>query len=323
MNPPELKYLYLEEEAAQSEKPRKPRKLAYWEWPALTHQPSPHLVMCVHGLTRQGRDFDALAQDLSQHCQVICPDIAGRGYSDWLEDANSYAIPQYVQDMQALIKHLHQLSLATGTPLETLDWVGTSMGGLIGLALAGSQQLNLQEKLPIKLNKLLLNDVAPRLEFSALQRIGRYTGLNQTFASQEEAVKWLAQVSQGFGKHTKEEWLALSLPMLRPINPADPTAGYKLHYDPNIAQPLRLTTAELAAQGEALLWQLYDAISAPTLVIRGKNSDLLSQATAEELTQRGPKARLVTLADVGHAPTFVSQEQRQVVKEFLQLATTE
>lgn len=279
-------------------------RVGYWEWNQTGQVDHPHVIVCVHGLTRQGRDFDVLAQALSHHARVICPDIAGRGQSDWLADPMAYGVPQYAFDMLVLLTQVH-----AQYPIAQLDWVGTSMGGLIGMAVAGTPDL----ALPVPIRRLLLNDVGPRLEWSALQRIGTYVGESPRFASVEEGAAWLRVQSADFGPHTDAQWLALSEPMLRP----GPEGGFVLHYDPKIAVPMQGMTQEQVVQGEALLWNLYDAITAQTLVLRGAKSDLLTAQTVQEMAQRGPKAHSVTLECVGHAPTLVQPEQVALVKEFL------
>lgn len=279
-------------------------RVGYWEWNQTGQVGHPHVIVCVHGLTRQGRDFDVLAQALSHHARVICPDIAGRGQSDWLADPMAYGVPQYAFDMLVLLTQVH-----AQYPIAQLDWVGTSMGGLIGMAVAGTPDL----ALPVPIRRLLLNDVGPRLEWSALQRIGTYVGESPRFASVEEGAAWLRVQSADFGPHTDAQWLALSEPMLRP----GPEGGFVLHYDPKIAVPMQGMTQEQVVQGEALLWNLYDAITAQTLVLRGAKSDLLTAQTVQEMAQRGPKAHSVTLEGVGHAPTLVQPEQVALVKEFL------
>ncbi|OOG37959.1 alpha/beta fold hydrolase [Polaromonas sp. A23] len=279
-------------------------RMAYWQWgdPA-----NPHVVVCVHGLSRQGRDFDVLAEYLCDQVRVICPDVAGRGQSDWLQDPMGYQIPQYAADMMGL---LHQLHLQT--PLTTLDWVGTSMGGLIGMAIAGQPEL----PLPVPVNKLVLNDVGPAIEWQAITRIAAYLGKAGHFASLQEAADTMWAISTSFGPHTPEQWLALSRHMVKPV-PGAVDGSVMLHYDPAIAVPVRATTEESARQGEAMLWQLFDNIKAPTLVLRGAQSDLLSHATALAMTQRGPRARLVEFEGVGHAPTLVAMDQVSTVGDFL------
>jgi len=267
-------------------------RMAYWEW---GERSNPRVLVCVHGLSRQGRDFDTLAQALSKSYRVICPDVVGRGRSDYLAHPAGYQIPAYVADMVTLLARLD---------VEQVDWVGTSMGGLIGLGLAALPRS------PIR--TLVLNDVGPTIQFEALQRIGTYLGLPQHFETLEQGAAYLWSISQSFGPHTPEQWLDLSRPMFKPEG-----TGLKLHYDPQIAAPFRSVTPELAAAGEAALWQAYDAVRQRILLLRGADSDLLSPATATAMTQRGPKARLHEFAGVGHAPTLVSDEQIRVVQDFL------
>jgi len=282
-------------------------RMAYWRWgdPA-----NPRVLMCVHGLSRQGRDFDTLARELSAHYQVICPDVVGRGHSDWLADAKGYQIFTYASDMVVLVQHLRaSLGLAAEQALD-LDWVGTSMGGLIGLGFSSVPP----QVSGARLRRFVLNDVGPRLRVEALQRIGEYLGRPLRFASEQEAADYLWSISAGFGPHTPAQWLALSQPLLRPAPDGD---GLVLHYDPAIADPFKGFSAESAASGEAAVWQVYDALKCEVLLLRGANSDLLDADTAREMSQRGPRARLVEFPGVGHAPTLMAPDQVSVVKEFL------
>jgi pimeloyl-ACP methyl ester carboxylesterase len=280
-------------------------RMAYWRWgdPA-----NPRILMCVHGLSRQGRDFDVLAQALSIHYQVICPDVVGRGQSDWLAQPAGYQVFSYVADMVALLQSL-RAELKTSNTLD-IDWVGTSMGGLIGLGFSTLPP----EVSGVRLRRLVLNDVGPRLRIEALLRIGDYLGKPLTFANEQEAADYLWTISTGFGPHTPEQWLALSRPLLRPT--ADGTR-LTLRYDPAIAEPFKTMTAESASSGEAALWQVYDALKCEVLLVRGQQSDLLDAETAKAMSERGPKARLVELAGVGHAPTLISPDQVALVKDFL------
>ncbi|MEK8052128.1 alpha/beta hydrolase [Ideonella sp. DXS22W] len=266
--------------------------MAYWEWGDAAN---PRVLVCVHGLSRQGRDFDTLAAAMAGEYRVVCPDVVGRGQSDWLADPMGYAIPAYVADMVTLLARLNA---------DTVHWVGTSMGGLIGLGVASLPDT------PI--SRLVLNDVGPSIEYAALQRIGTYLGLPARWGSVDDAADALWAISQGFGPHTREQWLALTRPQLKPDGD-----GFKPHYDPAIAVPFRLVTPELAQAGEAALWAGYDRVKCPTLLLRGAQSDLLSPATAQAMTQRGPQARLVELPGVGHAPTLVAPDQVAVVRDFL------
>jgi pimeloyl-ACP methyl ester carboxylesterase len=280
-------------------------RMAYWLWGAAD---AGHVVVCAHGLSRQGRDFDVLAQALversPQPLRVVCPDVVGRGRSDWLADPMGYGIPTYTADMLQLVGQLHAAS-----PVRTLDWVGTSMGGLIGMALAGATRL----PLPAPIRRLVLNDVGPVIQWTALQRIGTYLGNTGRFDTVQLAADAVWQISQGFGPHTPEQWLALSQGMVKPL----PEGGFTLHYDPAIAVPFRALDEAAAHAGQAALWALYDAIGARTLLLRGAQSDLLTAQTAQEMTQRGPRARLVAFPGVGHAPTLVAPGQVEAVAAFL------
>lgn len=279
-------------------------RMAYWEWNQTGDPRHPHVIVCVHGLTRQARDFDVLARSLSQHARVICPDVVGRGYSDWLAEPMHYGVPQYAADMQVLLQHLH-----ARTAIEVLDWVGTSMGGLIGMAITG----NPAPGLPVAVRKLLLNDVGPVLEWSALQRIASYVGKSAHFESEREAADALQRLSVGFGPHTAQAWMDLTRPMLRPLQ----AGGFRLHYDPAIALPMHSMTQEHALRGQELLWVLYDAIQAQTLLVRGAQSDLITPDTARAMQKRGPLAQCIELEGVGHAPTFVADDQVAIARNFL------
>jgi pimeloyl-ACP methyl ester carboxylesterase len=279
--------------------------MAFWQWGDAS---AAHLVVCVHGLARQGRDFDTLARALAERSsrpiRIVCPDIVGRGRSDWLKDPMAYQFPTYAADMLVLLAHLHQQS-----PVQTLDWVGTSMGGLIGLIICAQPEL----PLPVKIRRLVLNDVGPVIQPAALQRIGTYLGETGRFETVQQAADATWAVSTTFGPHTPAQWLALSQAMVRPH--AD--GGLTLHYDPAIAVLVRAASQDSAAQGEAMLWQLYDALTCQTLLLRGALSDLLSPGTALAMTQRGPKARLVEFAGVGHAPTLIAPDQVEAVAAFV------
>ena len=268
-------------------------RMAYWEWGDAAN---PRVLVCVHGLSRQGRDFDVLARAMCGEYRVVCPDVVGRGESDALADPMGYQLPAYVADMVTLLARLDA---------TTLHWVGTSMGGLIGLALASMKQS------PV--SRLVLNDVGPAIRYEAIERIATYLGAPLRWNTLEEAADYLWSISQGFGPHTRDEWLALTRPMLKP----DGAGGFKPHYDANIALPFKALTREMVAGGEAMTWHAYDAIRCPTLVLRGADSDLLTHETAQSMTQRGPKARLREFTGVGHAPTLGTTEQVQAVREFL------
>lgn len=271
-------------------------KLAYWEWlPRASASPSradgsAPTVLCVHGLTRNGRDFDALADRLSRRWRVVCPDMIGRGRSDRAADPMLYVVPQYIADCVTLIARLG---------VERLAWVGTSMGGLIGMALAAMPGN------PI--DRLVLNDIGPVLESSGKGRIADYIGDDPQYATRAAGVADLRERMRSFGPHTDEQFELLVRHYLVPRG-----EGWTFHYDPAIALPLRTMPLEPLD-----LWPTYDAISAPALLLRGAQSDLLSAATAAEMARRGPRAREVVFEGVGHAPSLIDDAQIDAVERFL------
>jgi len=298
MPEPTLKYLQCPDAAAG-------HRMAYWDWGP---PDASHVVLCVHGLSRQGRDFDVLAQALLERSggavRVICPDVAGRGHSDWLSDPMAYQMPTYAADMMAL--------LATLAPhAKTVDWVGTSMGGLIGITVFGQKQF----PLPVPVRRMVLNDVGPTIQWEALVRIGAYLGRVVQFDSLQQAADAMWAISQSFGPHTPAQWLELSRHMVKPV-PGSASA-VTLHYDPAIAVVFAAVTQESAAQAQDMMWQFYDGLQAQILLLRGAQSDLLSPQTAQMMTERGPKARLVEVAGVGHAPTLIAPDQVETVVSFL------
>jgi pimeloyl-ACP methyl ester carboxylesterase len=269
-------------------------RMAYWEW---GDAGAADVLLCLHGLTRQGRDFDTLARAMAGRYRVVCPDVIGRGRSEWLADPMGYALPHYVAHMVTLLARLD---------LRHVDVVGTSMGGLIGLglaSLAGS---------PVR--KLVLNDVGPVIEAQAIQRIGSYIGQPAHWPSEATAAAALRAISTGFGPHTDVQWLELTRPQLKPD---EQRGGFMPRCDPAIAVPFKAITPALASLGEAALWQAYDNLRCPTLLLRGADSDLLSHDTALAMTRRGPRASLHEFAGVGHAPTLVQDDQIEVVRRFL------
>ena len=283
-------------------------RMAYWSWgnPAASH-----VVFCVHGLTRQGRDFDVLAQALVNAARaahlpdvrVICPDVVGRGQSEWLTEPMVYQFGQYAADMAVLIQALN-----TQNPITRLDWVGTSMGGVVGMLLAA-------QKMPIPIGHLVLNDIGPVVSWSSILNMKSYVGKVGQFKTVQDAANALREISKGFGPHTNEEWLALSRHMVRSL--AD--GSFSLHYDPAIGVPVRAVTQEQALAGEATLWQVYDLIQCKTLLIHGAESELLSSAAVSEMSKRGPCVQVASIQGVGHAPTLVHEDQIDIVRQFLGL----
>jgi pimeloyl-ACP methyl ester carboxylesterase len=272
-------------------------RMAWKEWgdPA-----NPRVLVCVHGVTRVADDFDALAASLSDRYRVVCPDVVGRGRSDRLRDPSHYTVPQYVADMVTLIARV-----TAANADEAVHWVGTSMGGLIGMILAS------MEGSPIR--RLVLNDIGPVLDPAAMARIGEYIGQDVRFPSFEDGARFVKDVSTSFGPHSDEQWRKLAADVLV----QEPGGDWVRHYDLGLAKPFAAMTPERAEQDQAALWAAFDAIRCPTLLIRGEESDLLSRATAEEMTRRGPKPQLAEIPGVGHAPTLMHAQQIAIVRDFL------
>ena len=263
-------------------------RMAYWEW---GEADNPDVVVCVHGLTRSGRDFDALAGVLAATHRVVCPDMIGRGQSDRVSNPMLYQPPQYVADCVTLIARLDVPSVA---------WVGTSMGGLIGLLLASL------EGAPIA--RMLLNDVGPVLSLDGLSRIRDFVGADPSFESFEAGEAAVKQLSDGFGTLSDAQWRILTRHTIVPRG----DGTWRLHYDPAIAAPIKSAPLEAVP-----LWSLYDRITCPTWIVRGERSDLLTDEVATEMTRRGPRAHRVDVPGVGHAPTFIPDDQIAIVERFL------
>jgi pimeloyl-ACP methyl ester carboxylesterase len=284
------------------------------------------VIVCCHGLTRNGRDFDFLAQRLargleraqatrqetdsrgswftnlwrrteaapqspaSASIRVICPDVTGRGRSEWLRDPANYGYPQYMSDMTALIARLG---------VSQVDWIGTSMGGLIGMFLAASPST------PIR--SLVVNDVGPVLPRAALLRIADYVGRDDRFPNLAALEAHLRQIHASFGPLTDQQWRHLALHGHR----FHADGSYGLAYDPGVAVNVR------AAVRDWDFWASWDSIACPALVLRGGQSDLLSAETADAMSKRGPKGDLVAFDGIGHAPALMSSDQIETVVQWL------
>jgi pimeloyl-ACP methyl ester carboxylesterase len=257
-------------------------------WPAKTQENIP--LICVHGLTRLGQDFDDLAEKLSQTRDIYAPDMPGRGQSDFLSEGAFYTYPQYAADCLALLN-------ARG--IQQVDWLGTSMGGLIGMVVAS------EATSPIR--RFILNDIGPFLPLPAMQRLGTYVGKPMHFEDLRQAEIYCRQVYCNFGIEGEAAWKKFTADTVKP----DEKGGFKLHYDMKIAEAFLNLTKDID------LWPLYDKITCPTLVLRGENSDTLSAATAEEMTKRGPKAKLITFKNCGHAPALIDEAQIEEVRRFV------
>ena len=252
------------------------------------------VLLCVHGLTRRGSDFKTLAEEMCDDYYVVCPDVVGRGDSDRLSNPMQYAVPQYVADIAQLVKTLG---------VSQVDWLGTSMGGLIGMVYAAMPNS------PIR--KMLINDVGPKIEADAIKRLGSYVGQPFSFASRADALDRLNAICATFGQHTPDEWETYNGPMLIERN-----GLWIMHYDPNIAVPFASVNSVMAKAGEMAMWHAFKQIHIPILIVRGAQSDLLSADTVAQMCKVNPYARSIEIANVGHAPAFVKKEQIALAKEF-------
>lgn len=264
-------------------------RLAYREW---GDPDNPRVLVCVHGLTRNAHDFDEFASALSDHYRVICPDVVGRGQSDWLEDYDHYDYPQYLADMNALIARLG---------VAEVDWVGTSMGGLIGMFLAAMHGS------PV--TRLVINDIGPYLPRAALHRLGQYVGRAPGFDDLAGVEAYLRDVHAPFGDLSDAQWWH----MAEHSAMASEEGGYRLAYDPRVGDAYR----RKLKFGDVDLWSFWDRVSCPVLVLRGEQSDLLTDETARDMTRRGPRAHVVEIPGVGHAPALNNSDQVAAVRDWL------
>lgn len=294
-------------------------RVAYAEWGS--HR-SRHVVVCVHGFTRNSRDFDALAVSLVGGCRVVCMDVAGRGDSDWLEHKEDYGFPLYLSDAAALLARVTATPYDKGmrklvrrvlgmTSEHQIDWIGTSMGGLLGMMLAAKPNS------PIR--RLVLNDVGPLIPWPALLRLKNvYAEIHVRFADIDEVEQHLRKACATFGPLEDRQWRHIARYSARRLE----EGGYTLAYDPGIVSALRTSSnAEIAFGNDFMfgvdLWPIWDAVKCPTLVLRGSKSDLLQESTARQMQERGPRAKVVEFAGIGHAPWLMSKDQIRVVHDFI------
>jgi len=276
-------------------------RIAYTEWGQAAN---PHVVVCVHGLARNSRDFDYLAAALTPECRVACMDVAGRGESDWLENKSEYTFSTYQSDAAAM------LARATAPVSSEIDWVGTSMGGLIGLFLAAKKNS------PIR--RLVLNDVGALIPWSALFRMKGYITRGRRFSSASEVEAYLRDVCAPFGPLTDAQWRHLAHHSAR----RGEDSHYHLRYDPAVGEGLHGHIDPEFPIGPDLmrgidLWNVWSKLECPTLVLRGAQSEVLLPATLAEMRARKPDVEVAEFPGVGHAPALMSDDQIAVVKEFL------
>lgn len=263
-------------------------RIAWTEW---GRADSPVLV-CAHGMTRNGRDFDVLAAALEDRWRIACPDVVGRGKSDWLVDFSGYGFPQYLSDMAALLARLD---------VDEVDWVGTSMGGLIGMMLAA------QPNTPIR--RLVINDIGPFIPKEFFARLRQYVGTDPRFSDRNAVEAYLRQVHAPFGDLEGEQWRHLAEHGARPLD----AGGFGLAYDPAIARAAFATEEP----EDADMWAIWDRVQCPVLVLRGEDSDLLLPETVDAMKQRGPGCESVEIGGCGHAPALMADDQISTVRKWL------
>jgi len=293
-------------------------RLAYTEW----GDPSnPHVVVCVHGLSRNCRDFDFLAEALARDCRVVCMDVVGRGESDWLEEKSEYSFGTYLRDAATLLARVvHparsrffpelQMLWRRSVGALRLDWVGTSMGGLIGMLLAAKRGS------PIR--RLVLNDVGPFVPWNALFRLKGHLGHRHGFATLQRAEAFLREACSKFGIREEAHWAHLVRHSVRRRE----DGRYELRYDPAIGTGLPAhPDPELPIGPQFLrgvdLWSVWNAVRCPVLALRGSESDVLGPETLAEMKRRKPDTESAEFEGVGHAPALFEPDQIAAVREFL------
>lgn len=298
-------------------------RIAYLDWGKHSAEP---VVVCVHGLSRNSRDFDYLARDLARDCRVICPDVVGRGDSEWLSDKSDYSFSTYLMDAAALIARITAppAPVAFGTFRSrrkdvpgpaTIDWVGTSMGGLIGMLLAAKRAS------PIR--RLVLNDVGPFISWGSLYRLKSYIAGGGALNRLADVEAYLRGACAAFGPLTDEQWRHLAEHSAAPAGDGLKPGVYHLRYDPAIGDTMRVSAPdpELPLGPNFLagidLWSTWAEIRCPTLVLRGAESDVLSRETVARMKLLQPAVEVLELPGIGHAPALMSYDQVAAVREFL------
>jgi len=270
-------------------------KIVYYQW---GDDAAKEVIFCVHGLTRTGRDFDYLASALasSKDVRVIAPDVAGRGKSQWLKKPSWYGYPTYMADMIALIKHLK---------LEKVKWVGTSMGGLIGILIAAYH--------PRIISKMVLNDIGPFIPKKSLNRLASYVGKDINFKDMNDASKYLKTIMEGFGITKEEHWNHI----LKHTFILGSEARYHFAYDPKIAAPFRNILGRPKKMPDMDFSEVWEKVDCPMFVIRGGDSDLLLRETSIEMKEHKFVEEVVELPGIGHAPSLMEEEQIELIEKWL------
>lgn len=275
------------------------RNMAVHDW---GDERNPRVLVCVHGLSRNGRDFDVVAPALAEHYRVLCPDIPGRGESDWYASAADYTIPNYIAAISAMFTQLG---------VTRYDWIGTSMGGLIGMVMAATPGS--------RMRRFVINDIGPVIERAALDRIAAYVGRVPAFPSYMALFEAVQPIHASFGPLSDEQ----KHHMVKTAVQQRSDGQWEFRTDPKIGDAFRAGLQQTAID----MWPLWAAVTQPALVLRGAESDLLSAATVEKMLamhhQGGRLAEALTIANTGHAPMIMDAPTIAVVRDFLHAAPWE
>ncbi len=291
-------------------------RMAFWEWGDAANE---HIMLCVHGLTRNGRDFDALAERFSDRYRVICPDMAGRGQSDWFDDPDLYNFAQYVGDIATLIARLQP---------RRITWVGTSMGGLISLSFVymlmqiarGPLQMGAVEALApewlrqktLPLDRLVLNDIGPEIALKGLKNIAGYVEQSHSFKTFAQAQEFARAHWRGFGLETDAQWEAYTRHYF-----VHTEEGWQPHYDPAMIRAFVRGLDYPMVESQQFLWSVYAGLNIPTLVLRGEHSDLLTKEVYQRMLAEQPLAQGHEIARAGHAPSLMFDDELKFIEDFL------
>ena len=261
-------------------------------WTEWGDSDNPSVLFCAHGLSRNARDFDYLAKAIQKNYRVVCPDYPGRGISDWLINKSHYNNDQYIKDSLAIIDYLD---------FDKLDWVGTSMGGLIGMAVAARQDN--------AIGKLVINDVGPFIPGSALNVIGDYLGDHPDFTNRDDAINYFKQTYASFGRLNHEHYEHF---VDHGVSKNHHNERLSLNHDPAIIDQF-----VSAIPGKFECWEIWEKISVPVLILRGAKSGLLLAQTVEQMKHIHGFADSVEFSDCAHAPSLMVPEQINVIADWL------
>ncbi len=267
-------------------------RISYLEWGASGSVNTKRTLFCVHGLTRNARDFDYMAKALCERYRIVCPDVVGRGDSDHLISEEGYNYLQYNADMNAVLARLN---------VSEVDWIGTSMGGIIGMVLASVPQS------PIR--RLVVNDIGPEVSRDALLSIAQYIGKSSTFESLNEVEEHLRKIYAEFAPMSDEDWHQMAKYSSRRTR----TGRWRLKVDSRVGDAYR----DSISYFDVDMWETWEKITCPVLVLRGKNSSFLTEEVAEKMLACGPQTTLVEFDDTGHTPTLRNEDQVGAIREWL------